>query len=148
LQQKSRFPFNLITVLTAVELESEGDEIVPLERIEAHIPSHDGLPQPIRHHRIVVIVAVEVLDDLVLVRVIEPVLAVVTVLQRVQGDKLPCGAAPLRRQRVDDDARLEVDDYMLVKVHFARSPGELAVESGPPRLSGGREAAGGETAVR
>jgi len=36
-----------------------------------------------------------VLDDLVLVGVVEPVLAVVAVLEGVEGDELACGAPAL-----------------------------------------------------
>ncbi len=66
-------------------------------------------------------------NDFVSIGVVEPVVAVVTVLQRVESDKLASGTATLRGYRGDDDSSAKVNNEILVGVHFARAPSELAV---------------------
>lgn len=86
-------------------------------------------------------------DNLVLVRVVEPIHAVVAVLHGVESDEFARGSSALRGYRVDDDARLEVDDEILVRVHFAGSPRELPVEASFEGLAGRGKARGREASV-
>jgi hypothetical protein len=85
--------------------------------------------------------------DLISIGVVEPVVAVIAVLQCVQGDELASGTATLCGNRGDYDPGAKVNDQVLVRVHFARTPGELTVQTGLVGLAGRRRASGCEGRV-